>query len=107
MAGETTAERLTDLFTGAAATPQGLGHFVTALSIEPFMPVDVFKWRMDARIRAIKQSERLPGVDEILMPGERELRLERERRQRGIPLGVNVLDQVAAVAAELGVTSRV
>jgi LDH2 family malate/lactate/ureidoglycolate dehydrogenase len=71
------------------------------------MPVQDFKRRMDARIRAIKRSERLPGVDEILMPGERELKLERERRQRGIPLSVNVLDQVAAVAKELGVTRTV
>ncbi len=98
---------VTDLFTGAAATPQGLGHFVMALNIEAFMPVDAFKRRMDARIRAIKNSERLPGVEEILMPGERELRLEHERRRSGVPLSVNVLDQVAAVAAELGVTSRV
>jgi len=60
---------------------------------------------MDERIRSIKHSERLPGVEEILMPGERELRLERERRKHGIPLSVAVLDQVAGVAREMGVES--
>ena len=94
---------VTDLFTGAAETPQGLGHFVLALNIAAFMPVAQFKRRMDERIRSIKNSERLPGVEEILMPGERELKIERERRAHGIPLSVAVLDQVAAVAKELGV----
>ncbi len=96
---------VTDLFTGSAETPQGLGHFVMALNIAAFMPLAQFKQRMDERIRSIKASERLPGVEEILMPGERELRLERERRTHGIPHNVAVLDQVAAVARELGVES--
>jgi LDH2 family malate/lactate/ureidoglycolate dehydrogenase len=96
---------VTDLFTGSAETPQGLGHFVMALNIGAFMPLAQFKQRMDLRIRSIKNSERLPGVEEILMPGERELRLERERRRHGIPLSVAVLDQVASVAREMGVES--
>lgn len=98
---------VTDLFTGAPETPQGLGHFVLVLNIAAFMPVPDFKRRMDQRIRSIKNSERLPGVNEILMPGERELRLERERRAQGIPLSVAVLEQVAAVAKELGVPTTV
>jgi LDH2 family malate/lactate/ureidoglycolate dehydrogenase len=98
---------VTDLFTGAPDAPQGLGHFVLALNIAAFMPVPDFKRRMDQRIRSIKDSERLPGVEEILMPGERELKLERERRAHGIPLGVAVLQQVAAVAKEFGVSTTV
>jgi LDH2 family malate/lactate/ureidoglycolate dehydrogenase len=74
--------------------------------VEAFMPVAEFKRRMDARIRSIKKSELLPGVTEILMPGERELKLERERRKNGIPLSVNVLDQIAVVAKELGVAAK-
>jgi LDH2 family malate/lactate/ureidoglycolate dehydrogenase len=96
---------VTDLFTGSAETPQGLGHFVMVLNIAAFMPLAQFKRRMDERIRSIKASERLPGVEEILMPGERELRLERERRTRGIPLSAAVLDQVAVAAREVGVES--
>jgi LDH2 family malate/lactate/ureidoglycolate dehydrogenase len=98
---------VTDLFTGAPETPQGLGHFVLALNIAAFMPVADFKRRMDRRIRSIKDYERLPGVDEILMPGERELKLERDRRAQGIPLSVAVLEQVAAVAKNVGVTTTV
>jgi len=96
---------VTDLFTGSAETPQGLGHFVLALNIAAFMPIAQFKRRMDQRIRSIKNSERLPGVEEILMPGERELRLEQERRRHGIPLSTAVLDQIGSVAREMGITS--
>jgi LDH2 family malate/lactate/ureidoglycolate dehydrogenase len=93
---------ITDLFTGDAGTPQGLGHFALALNIEAFMPVRAFKARMDERIRGVREAERLPGVTEILMPGERELRLERARRAEGIPLSIAVLEQVAAEARALG-----
>ncbi len=96
---------ITDLFIGEAATPQGLGHFVMAINVAAFMPVAEFKRRMDTRIRSIRQAELLSGFTEILMPGERELRLERERRKNGIPLSVAVLDQVAALAKELGVAA--
>jgi len=96
---------ITDLFTGDAATPQGLGHFVMAINIAAFMPVAEFKQRMDARIRSIKQAELLPGFTEILMPGERELKLERERRRNGIPLSVAVLDQIIAAGKGLGVVA--
>jgi len=69
------------------------------------MPVAEFKQRMDARIRSIKQAELLPGFTEILMPGERELKLERERRRNGIPLSVAVLDQIIAAGKGLGVVA--
>jgi LDH2 family malate/lactate/ureidoglycolate dehydrogenase len=38
---------ITDLFTGEAATPQGLGHFLMAINIDAFMPVAEFKQRKE------------------------------------------------------------
>jgi LDH2 family malate/lactate/ureidoglycolate dehydrogenase len=47
------------------------GSFLWALDVEAFMPRQEFLVRMDAQIDQIKQGERLPGIDELLVPGER------------------------------------
>ena len=39
------------------------------------------------------------------MPGERELKLEQERRRTGIPLSIAVLDQIIAAGDGFGVTA--
>lgn len=60
------------------------GHFALAINIDAFMDVADFKREMDAFIRRLKSSERLDGVDEILLPGERAARAMVERRRNGI-----------------------
>jgi LDH2 family malate/lactate/ureidoglycolate dehydrogenase len=50
---------------GAAA------NFFWALDVEAFLPQQEFLARMDAQLDQIKQGERLPGVDELVVPGER------------------------------------
>ena len=61
------------------------GNFLWALDVEAFLPRQQFLERMDAQIDQIKQGERLPGVDELLVPGERGqrryLRPDRPRRR--------------------------
>lgn len=77
--------------------PQDVGHFFCLLSIEAFMDPAVFKGRVDTTIDGIKSSRRRPGVDEILIPGERSARTAEENRRRGIPLApatVRELDEL-------------
>jgi LDH2 family malate/lactate/ureidoglycolate dehydrogenase len=47
------------------------GNFLWALDVEAFLPRQEFLARMDAQIDQIKQGERLAGVEELLVPGER------------------------------------
>jgi LDH2 family malate/lactate/ureidoglycolate dehydrogenase len=47
------------------------GSFLWALDVEAFLPRQEFLARMDAQIDQIKRGERLPGIDELLVPGER------------------------------------
>jgi LDH2 family malate/lactate/ureidoglycolate dehydrogenase len=63
------------------------GNFLWALDTEAFLPRAEFLARMDAQIDQIKQGERLPGVDELLVPGERGQRRYLELTARGeVPL---------------------
>jgi LDH2 family malate/lactate/ureidoglycolate dehydrogenase len=47
------------------------GNFLWALEVEAFLPRQEFLQRMDVLIDQIKEGERLPGVDELVVPGER------------------------------------
>lgn len=52
-------------------------------------------------VTSIKSSQRLPGVDEILMPGEIELRRREERQRDGVLIPDETWRQLNVLAAEL------
>lgn len=60
------------------------GSFLWALEVEAFLPREEFLARMDAQLDQIKLGERLPGVDELLVPGERGQRRYLDLTARGI-----------------------
>jgi len=60
------------------------GNFLWALDVEAFLPRRKFLARMDAQLDQIKQGERLPGVEELLVPGERGQRRYLNLTARGV-----------------------
>jgi LDH2 family malate/lactate/ureidoglycolate dehydrogenase len=60
------------------------GTFLWALDVEAFLPRHEFLARMDEQIDQVKQGERLPGVEELLVPGERGQRRYAELTARGV-----------------------
>ena len=60
------------------------GNFLWALDVEAFLPRREFLERMDAQIDQIKQGERLPDVEELLVPGERGQRRYLDLTARGV-----------------------
>jgi LDH2 family malate/lactate/ureidoglycolate dehydrogenase len=83
--------------------PQNIGHFFSLFHIAAFMDIALFKERIDAMVDQIKGCERLPGVEEILVPGERSFRKIRENRRLGIPLGEETISEIKALCRELGI----
>ena len=53
---------------------QDVGHFFCLFNIAAFIDLDEFKRRIDETIDRIKNSKKCPGVEEILVPGERSSR---------------------------------
>ena len=72
-------------------THQNLGFFLFAINIAMFCDVSIFKRRIDQMIDEIKASAPAPHSDEILVPGEIELRNEQYNRKYGIIVGPGVL----------------
>jgi LDH2 family malate/lactate/ureidoglycolate dehydrogenase len=90
-----------------AAPPGGelnVGQFVIALDVARFVPPDLFKAEIDRHIRDLAGSRRLPGFDEIRVPGQGRVARRTEREKNGIPLSATVVTQVDEVAKSLGIT---
>ena len=81
-------DALSGVLTGAGFA-QGVadgapGNLLWALDVEAFMPRQEFLARMDAQLDQVKQGERLPGVEELLVPGERGQRRYLDLTARGV-----------------------
>jgi LDH2 family malate/lactate/ureidoglycolate dehydrogenase len=88
--------------TGKAANT---GQAIAALSIDTFMPADEFKRAIDRFIRDIRNSQKLPGVERIWLPGEQSHAKMLERRAHGVPMPKALRESLDAVARELGIAS--
>ena len=65
---------------------QDVGHFFCLFNIEAFLDYPEYLRRMDETIDRIKGSKKRPGVDEILVPGERSARKALANGAQGIPV---------------------
>ncbi len=82
---------------------QDVGHFFCLLDIDAFLDVAEFKQRMDAMIDGIKSCRKRPGVEEILVPGERSSRTIAENKKSGIKLDAATLKELRDLANEFDV----
>jgi LDH2 family malate/lactate/ureidoglycolate dehydrogenase len=88
-------------FNADDTTPTNTGHVIVAINVEAFQPVAEFKKSVDALIRDIRASQRLPGVDRIRLPGEGSRTARADRMKNGIPLAAPLAASLGALAAEL------
>jgi LDH2 family malate/lactate/ureidoglycolate dehydrogenase len=109
-------EMLTALLTGGKQTSQikslyekdptgiqGTCHSFMAIDPDCFIGKERFKEEMDRYIERIKGSAKAKNAEEILMPGEPELRTEDERLKNGIPVAEATLGELTALGESLGV----
>ena len=81
----------------------GNAAFFTLVDIEKFVPLDEFLENVGVLERHLKASPPAPGFQEILMPGEPELRAEERRMREGIFVDEETWRQFVACATTLGV----
>ena len=82
--------------------PANVGHFVGALRVDAFRPVDEFKATMDDIIRRLKEAPKAEGAERIFIHGEKEFEMEDERRENGVVLHPKVIADLQAIAHEVG-----
>ena len=92
--------RTTPSFWTDYENPQDLGYFMLAIDPEKFLPLPLFRERVDAMLEEFKSCPTAPGADRVLVPGQPEAERERESQQ----LGIELSDAVAAELRQVGKT---
>jgi L-2-hydroxycarboxylate dehydrogenase (NAD+) len=88
-------------FNADDTTSTNTGHVIAAINVDAFQPVAEFKKSVDALIRDIRASRRLPGVDRIRLPGEGSHAARADRMKNGIPLPAPLAASLDQLAGEL------
>jgi L-2-hydroxycarboxylate dehydrogenase (NAD+) len=91
-------------FNADDASATNTGHFIVALDIARFVPLAAFVAETDRHLRDLRASQRMPGVDDIRLPGDRRRECRAERLRNGLPLPAALVVQLDALARDLGVT---
>jgi L-2-hydroxycarboxylate dehydrogenase (NAD+) len=79
------------------------GHFIIALDVARFTPLDTFKAEIDRHLRDLRTSKPLPGVDAVRLPGQERRTRRADRLANGVPMPRELIEQLDTFAAELGV----
>lgn len=86
---------------GPAPGPVRNGVFVLLVEVARFLPLGEFTGQVADLVTWVKSSEPLPGVAQIMVPGEPEAQMEAERRRAGISIEDETWRQICEIAAEL------
>jgi L-2-hydroxycarboxylate dehydrogenase (NAD+) len=81
------------------------GHAILAVRVDAFCPADVFRRNVDAAVRTIRQSQRLPGVERVWLPGEQSHARRMERLIEGVPIPAVLRKNLDELARDIGIDS--
>jgi L-2-hydroxycarboxylate dehydrogenase (NAD+) len=79
------------------------GQAIAAINVAAFGDVNGFKTRVDALVRDLRSSSRMPGVERIYVPGERSFETRALRTADGIPIAPALMRGLDQLASELGI----
>lgn len=86
-----------------AAKRSRSGHFVMALDIAAFGPLDAFEARIERMIAELKATPLAEGAEDILYPGELEARQEARHQREGLDLPQQTRIDLSKAASDWGV----
>ncbi|MEP6676917.1 MAG: Ldh family oxidoreductase [Ferruginibacter sp.] len=82
---------------------EGIGHFFGVMRIDAFRPAADFKSNMDKWIQRFSQAKTIAGEDKVIIPGEPESAMEKERMRNGIYLLQPVVDDLKSLSEKFAV----
>lgn len=83
---------------------EGIGHFVGAMRVDGFRPVQDFKNNMDTWIERFKSASKINPDEGVIIPGEPEYEAVTDRKKNGIPIVDAVVNDLNELAGRLGVS---
>jgi len=87
--------------------PINIGHFMVAINIEKFIPLQEFLDRMEELRTYIKSLPKHPKANRIWIPGEKSWLTMQTRLKKGIPIHKAIMKDIEEIARELGLEFEV
>jgi LDH2 family malate/lactate/ureidoglycolate dehydrogenase len=82
--------------------PYPLGHFFIAIDINAFTDPEDFKKITGNILRELRASKKMPGHNRIFTAGEKEYLVWLERKDKGVPLGEDLQNEIKKLCTDLG-----
>ena len=86
---------------------KGIGHFLGAMRVDGFRPIDEFKSHLDNWIERFSDAKTIHADQKVVIPGQPEVEAEKERKTNGIPLIDDVCKDLNEVAEKLGIAKLI
>jgi LDH2 family malate/lactate/ureidoglycolate dehydrogenase len=102
LTGAASGQDVVDLY-DRSERHQDLGHFFVAIDVSAFCPPEAFQSRVERYAEQVRLQPRAPGVEQILLPGDKERAAADQADLAGIQLSAADLADLDALANELGV----
>ena len=102
LAGVPFGRHVTKMY-GELDKPRNLGHFMLALDVARFTDLALFRSQVDSLLKQIRGEEPADASRPPLAPGDPERISAARRAKDGIPLPGNLLAELSALGASLGV----
>ncbi len=83
---------VSEMYSGKMSRRRHLGHFFTALRIDCFEEISVFKQRMAGMMKALRSEPRRDIDVPVQVPGDPEKKITAIRTKEGIPVSMQLLD---------------
>lgn len=83
--------------------PSRTSQVFLAVDVKRFLPEEEFLERMERLVGMVKSAAPAVGYEEVLVAGEPEIRWEKERREKGVPILAGVWEQLGRWGEKLGV----
>jgi LDH2 family malate/lactate/ureidoglycolate dehydrogenase len=102
LTGAASGQDVVDLY-DQSERHQGIGHFFLAIDVAAFCAPEAFQARVERYAGQVRDQPRVPGVEQILLPGDKERSAADQAALAGIPLSATDVADLDALASELGV----
>ena len=83
---------VSEMYSGKMSKRRHLGHFFTAMRIDCFEEISVFKRRLDDMMKALRSEPRRDKDVPVQVPGDPEKKIAEIRTKEGIPVSRQLLD---------------
>ena len=71
-----------------------VGHFFLVINIENFVPIEQFKKNIGDLLRTLRSTGKLPGKDRVYTAGEKEYEVEKQIKEKGVPINPNLFSDL-------------